>query len=136
MKLRRDIDRENREPVIVPLVNIVFLLLIFFMLVGRVTPPEAVPVEPPRSTASTLSTGNGDPVVLISATRRLALNDVEMEEDLLLSAITELRAQDPSLTIRVKADAELEAEHLLRIMESLQRAGIARLLLLTERPPS
>lgn len=32
-----------------PLVNIVFLLLIFFMMAGAVSAPEPLKVQPPRS---------------------------------------------------------------------------------------
>ena len=42
--------RPHREP-IVPLINVVFLLLIFFMLVGSVRPSEPLAVELPRAAA-------------------------------------------------------------------------------------
>jgi biopolymer transport protein ExbD len=136
MKIDRDTKQEFREPVIVPLVNIVFLLLIFFMLVGRIAPFEALDVAPPVSGAGEQTADRPDPVVLIAADRRLALDEEEMEEDLLLSTIARLFEEDPSLTVRIKADAALEADQLIRLMESLQKLGITRLLLLTERPES
>ena len=136
MRIDRDTQQEFREPVIVPLVNIVFLLLIFFMLVGRIAPYEALEVAPPLAASGERAAERNDPVVLLAADGRLALNEEVMEEDLLLSTIARLFEEDPSLTVRIKADEALEADRLIRLMESFQELGIARLLLLTEHPDS
>lgn len=136
MRIDRDTQQEFREPVIVPLVNIVFLLLIFFMLVGRIAPYEAMKVTPPSAESGERAADRRDPVVFIAADGRLALDEELMEEDLLLSTIARLFEENASLTVRIKADAALDADRLIRVMESFQELGITRLLLLTEPPES
>ena len=41
----------NEDERILPLINVVFLLLIFFMLAGRLSASDPFQVEPPRSSA-------------------------------------------------------------------------------------
>ncbi len=134
MKLRRSGDQDYKEPAIVPLVNIVFLLLIFFMLLGRITAPEALDVIPPFSTSGGQIENQRDILILVSADGRLALEDTEMEQDLLLSAISKLLEEDRSMRIRIKADSSLDAVTLIRLMELLKETGVKTLLLLIERP--
>lgn len=134
MRLRTDSDRGYKEPSVVPLVNIVFLLLIFFMLLGRITSPEVLDIQPPASTSGDQIDSRRDILILVSNDGRLALNDDEMEQDLLLSAVTKLLDEEPATRVRIKADAGLDAVTLIRLMERLKDAGVKRLLLLTERP--
>lgn len=120
----------GQEIGIIPLVNIVFLLLIFFMLVGRITPLDVLPVEPPRSDSGD-SLDARETMVLLSADGRIAVGDLEVPEELLLSTVTSLLEASANTTLRVKADAAADADQLVRITEILRRAGVKRILLLT-----
>ena len=134
MRLRRVSNQFDREPSIVPLVNIVFLLLIFFMLVGQLTPPEAMVIQPPVSSGGRTAESQREVIILIAANGSLALNETEMEEDLLLSTMSKWISEDPSLRVEIKADAKIDAVRLIRMMEFLRDVGVKKLSLLTERP--
>ncbi len=134
MRLRGVSDRDYKEPSVVPLVNIVFLLLIFFMLLGRLTSPEVLDVQPPASASGGQVDSRRDLLILVSNDGRMALDDDELEQDLLTSAVAKFLEEDPALRVRIKADADLDAVKLIRLMEQLKEAGVKRLLLLTERP--
>lgn len=120
----------GQETGIIPLVNIVFLLLIFFMLVGRITPVDVLPVEPPVSARGDASDAR-DTLILLSADGRIAVGDLEIPEELLLSTVVSLLDASGNKTLRVKADAAVEADLLVRITEILRRAGVKKVLLLT-----
>lgn len=134
MKLRGVGDPSYKEPSVVPLVNIVFLLLIFFMLLGRITSPDVLDIEPPASASGGQIDSRRDIIILVSKDGRLALDDDEMEQDLLLSAVSELLDEERAMRVRIKADAGLDAVTLIRLMEHLKEIGVKRLLLLTEKP--
>lgn len=134
MKLRGVSDPSYKEPSVVPLVNIVFLLLIFFMLLGRITSPDVLDIEPPASASGGQIDSRRDILILVSKDGRLALDDDEMEQDLLLSAVSELLDEERAMRVRIKADAGLDAVTLIRLMEHLKEIGVKRLLLLTEKP--
>ena len=50
--LSRPAPRRSAEAGLLPMINVVFLLLIFFLIAARLTPPEAFPVTLPDATAS------------------------------------------------------------------------------------
>ncbi len=134
MRLYRPPPRRDSEAGLVPLINVVFILLVFFMLVGTLSPPELLTVTPPRSTGGSGAEA-GELAVLVDAQGRLAVADGRVD----LAALTTLAARrlgtDPDLAVTVKADAALEAQKLLGVLEALRVAGVHRLSLLTVGGP-
>ncbi len=118
------------EERILPLINVVFLLLIFFMLAGRLAASDPFEIAPPRS-ASEGPVENRDLMVLVGADGRLALDGAVMEEAALKAAIAERLAGDGEARVRVKADGSAEATDVVAVMELLRAAGVRRVSLLT-----
>ncbi|MCG8693196.1 MAG: biopolymer transporter ExbD, partial [Minwuiales bacterium] len=52
MALRRFTSRRSDDDRILPLINVVFLLLIFFMLAGRLSAGDPFRVDPPASVSA------------------------------------------------------------------------------------
>lgn len=118
----------NDEERILPLINIVFLLLIFFMLAGRISATDPFEVTPPQSSSGS-NPDRQDLLVLVDAEGRLALDGQVMHESDLKSAITERLGEDGR--VRLKADDAAEATKVVGVMELLREAGVERLELLT-----
>lgn len=121
--------REQGENVI-PLINIVFLLLIFFMLAGALAPTDPFTVEPPE-TRGGLEVGDPERrVIALAADGRLAFEGEPVEVDALVELVGRA-ADDEEEPIRLKADADVSAERVLDLMDLLRDAGLERLILLT-----
>jgi len=124
---RRRGDDDQR---ILPLINVVFLLLIFFMVAGRLTASDVFAIQPPSS-ASEASPGS-DLMVLVATDGRLALGGEPLERQALSAAVRERLASSESGTgVRIKADGRVEARRVVAIMEELRAAGVEQLELLT-----
>lgn len=120
------------EVTVVPMVNVVFLLLIFFMLVGRIAPNDEIEVSPPISLSG--QTQRGEPVqIIVAADGRIVLDGKELDPGAFNNAIAEMLGQNPDKHYQLKADAAVEANLLIRIMEMLRQAGVRELTLFTER---
>lgn len=119
-------DEEN----ILPLTNIVFLLLIFFLLAGRLSAADPFPVDPPQS-ASEADAGDRDLVIALAADGRLALDGMEIEDAALDAALAARLAEDPSVRAQLHADGRTEAVAVVALVERLRAAGLERLLLVT-----
>ena len=124
---------KNDDERILPLINVVFLLLIFFMLTGKLAATDPFKVNPPES----ISTAQAkEEVLLVSLSKegRLALDHEEIEEaylvDTVMARISDLD-DDVEVRVRLKADSDAEAVQVVKIMKLLQEAGIDRLFLLT-----
>lgn len=116
-----------------PLVNIVFLLLIFFMLAGAVSTPDPLNVQPPQSMVD--AAGDRLPSMLVvGADGRLALGrEVFTLEGLAPRIDAWLAVAPPGFPLTVKADAETEALAIVTLLEALKRQGVTHVRLMTAR---
>lgn len=128
--------RRDEDDGILPLVNIVFLLLIFFMVAGRLAASDPFGVEPARSAAEG-EAPPGPPLILLGADGRLALDGAEMEEQALVEAVAARvaarRAAGGAAEARLKADGGAEAAALVALLGKLKAAGVETAVLLTAR---
>ncbi|MCF6217681.1 MAG: biopolymer transporter ExbD [Gammaproteobacteria bacterium] len=107
---------------IAPLIDIVFLLLVFFMLTSTFLVPEAIELELPKSSSATL-TEERPIVVAFNREGQLALNGKTLQLSELGNAIKPLIAGNSELTITLKSDAHTEVQQLLAIMDEIRAAG-------------
>ena len=130
MRLPQPQRREFGEPVI-PLINIVFLLLIFFMLAGTFTTPEPFNVDPPETRVGDQDRDD-EGVILLGQDGDLAFEGEALEgDDALLEAVRTYIEDDDDYTLRLKADGGVASSRLLDIMDLLRDAGAERVFLLT-----
>ena len=121
---------QNDEERILPLINVVFLLLIFFMLAGRLTVSDPFEVRPPSSTNKHPS-HDSEVTVLIGADDQLALNGELVSGKALEKAVAKrIRAGGPTM-VRLKADGQAKGRRVVAIMDRLRNAGVKKLRLVT-----
>ena len=129
-KMTQHRHRRHGEDNLIPLINIVFLLLIFFMVMGKLAPADAFKVHPPQSESEALS----DPkqiTLLVSVENQLAIDGVITSPNDLTARIAERLKIDQTISIALKADAGLPAKYLLSVLNDLRGAGVEKLTLLT-----
>jgi biopolymer transport protein ExbD len=121
----REPDRNDR---LIPMINIVFLLLTFFLIAGTFHAAEVFDIEPPEATGETVAEEDG-PVLLVSREGRLAIGGKVVETE---DAIARLKAMgDPAREeVRIKADRGARARVILPLLKALADAGITRVRLI------
>ncbi len=122
--------RQDDDDRVLPLVNIVFLLLIFFMVAGTLSASDPFTVEPAHS-ATQGESSTEPPLILLAADGRLALDGAEMAEDALLEAIAARIEADGVAEARLKTDGGAEAVMLVALLAKLKEAGVETALLMT-----
>jgi biopolymer transport protein ExbD len=132
MKLRgaRRVSRTDVD--MVPMINFAFLLLIFFMLAGTLVPAQQTPIDPPRSVIAAPADPSGN-VLLLAADGRAGFAGDLLPETELAARVARWHQEHPSEPLRIKADAAVDAERVVRILQSLRAAGIDHVSLLTAR---
>jgi biopolymer transport protein ExbD len=116
---------------ITPLIDVVFILLIFFMLAGSTRSPDAFPVDVAHSKSRTYGDMR-EGVVLVRADGMVGLNERMYTRPQLLQAVSALLAERPDALIQVKADAKTDANVVIGVMEDLRQAGVSYIVLLTK----
>ena len=124
-------DRPRKDDErILPLINVVFLLLIFFMLAGRFSFQDPFRITAPRSESPGAAHGH-ELLVLVAADGRLGLNGDVMEPATLKSELARSLSGNRGANVHVMADSRTEARHVVAVMELLQESGVEKLRLLT-----
>jgi len=116
-----------KEPTIA-LINIVFLMLIFFMIAGTL----AVPLDQDLKLIRTADLEGREPpdTLVIHADGRLMLRGQQIAD-----AATYLATLSPeeAEAVRLVPDRDLSAQTLVRIANALRAAGAGRILMISER---
>jgi len=123
-------SRKNTDDGVLPLINIVFLLLIFFMIVGRISARDPFPIAPPNSSTEAAADIEGL-TLFIGRKGELALDGAVMDETHFEKVLSERLAEQPNRSVWLKADGQAEAALMIKIMETLHRLGVDHVRLLT-----
>jgi biopolymer transport protein ExbD len=130
--------RRAQTESIVPMINVVFLLLIFFLMTSEIAPPEPFAVAPP--TAATEEQADGVFTLFLSAEGALAYQDDTGEEaalEALKTALDDYCAQGgcsddvapPPILLR--ADQSVAAHIIATLMPKLGSLGFKETHLIT-----
>lgn len=127
MQLHTARPRKSADDSMIPLINIVFLLLIFFMIAGKISNDQQDAITPPVSQSQ--EPVNTPPAILkISAENRLQFDGKVVTLETLATNLPEVRTQ-----IYVKADRNLQAKDLDAVFNLLREAGVEQITLYSER---
>ncbi|MDO6800042.1 ExbD/TolR family protein [Shimia thalassica] len=124
MQFARTRTRKANESTI-PMINVVFLLLIFFLMTAQITPPEPFEVTPPE--ASVYAPATGQLVLHVSAEGEMAFGDAHGEEDV-LAALDDFVEEDE---LMLRADRGVPADLIASLLPKLAQAGVRHLNLVS-----
>lgn len=117
---------------VIPLIDVAFFLLIFFMVAGTIEKFEVIPVEPPKAESSKL-VDEGHIVILLGKRDEVVVGDELVSLEKMESTVKGLLRENPAKVITIKADGSIPAERMLKVMDALKRAGAQSLSIATER---
>ncbi len=122
--------RPPREA-IVPMINVVFLLLIFFLMTATLTPPAPLSVTPPAAQgADPQAEGRA---LLFAADGTLAFGTDEGEAALVAALMAALGAPTAGGPLTLRADADLPGAALAALLARLAAGGADEVRLVTSR---
>lgn len=130
MEINRS-KRMTREISMIPLINLVFLLLIFFLVAGTIEKFDIIPVEIPVADSGKIL-DEGHIVIVLGQYNEILLNDELVSVDELRTRVETLLENNPRKVISLKADARLEASKMVAIMDLLRIAGGVNLSIVTQ----
>ncbi|GMG83531.1 hypothetical protein LNKW23_27440 [Paralimibaculum aggregatum] len=121
--------RQEGDDGVLPLVNVVFLLLIFFMVAGQLTRADPFEIAPPVS-GSEGAAPDAPPTVWVGPEGQLSLGEAAMDEAALVAAVAGAAGASEA-GVRVLADGRVEARRLVRLVAALRAAGVGEVTLMT-----
>ena len=122
------IERKPRSLRLAPLVDVVFLLLVFFMLVARLDVPQSIAVEPPSESRG--GTLQGAVLIRLGSDGRLDLNGSAIEVSDLQEQVAPFLDRDAETRFLIRTAYETPLQDLVQVMDALRTAGADDLTLL------
>ena len=114
-----------------PMIDCVFLLLIFFMVTTVFKQPYTLVVELPEAQQAQV-VEEKKLVASISADGRMEINRVPVDLSTIDQVLRREQQGTRSLTLVVRTDKETKHRHLLDLFEAAKRVGIEKIPLATE----
>ena len=132
--------RQRREDVginLTPLIDVVFLLLIFFMVSTTFTRETQLSIDLPEAEGSAAEEVEEKIEVLIDESGRYRVNGqglVDNRMRTLQAAIYKISAGDTTLPMIITADAQAAHEDVVRAMDAAGQMGFVHLSITTRQP--
>jgi biopolymer transport protein ExbD len=115
---------------LIPLINVIFLLLIFFLVAGTVESIDTFEVDLPASNSGAPKT-HIDAIIYLKENGQIAVNDDVIEKENLRTIIKTLFIENPSQKITIKSDAQSSASILVDVIEMIESYGGEEISLVT-----
>jgi biopolymer transport protein ExbD len=126
--------KKRREISLVPMINIIFLMLIFFIVSGKIQHVNVLPIDIPLSEQIS-GVALGEAVITLGKRDEILAGDDVMfsMEDVGLWIEKRIK-KEPASRFTVKADADMDATKLIELMQIMERAGAHDVVLAAQKP--
>ncbi len=136
MKFKRTV-REELSINITPLIDVVFLLLIFFMVTTTFNKDTRLLVNLPEANAESTDSEPAQIEIIVAVDGSYTINGkalINAQLQTLIRALEIESAGDTNLPVLLLADAEATHQSVVTAMDAIGQSGFTRLNIATQRP--
>ena len=129
-------EQDEPEVNLTPLIDVVFLLLIFFMVSTTFEQQSRIQIELPEATATPTETEDESLEIVIDAQGRYFIGErqvVNSELKTLKAAISKAVNCRESLTVIIRADASTPHQAVITALDATSQLGLTQISLATSR---
>lgn len=124
-------SRQGQKDInMIPMINVIFLMLVFFLVGGTIEKMEVIKVDIPVAQSGHVL-DEGHTVIVLGYNDEIIVNDDFVMPQDLFTTIKEQIKENPKRVITIKADAKMPATRMIRVMEIVKAAGGVNLSLVT-----
>jgi len=130
--------REEPEIVVIPLIDVLLMLLIFFMVATTFNRMGALNIVLPEADSSTAVSQHRSVNISIDADGRYYVNRQEVintKLDTLKQAIATAAGDDTTPQIVLQADRRTQLQSVVRAMDAARQLGFVHITFATSQPP-
>ena len=131
MQLDLPRSRAGRGISLTPLIDVVFILLLFFLLASHFDQWRALRLDTTSANVSDRADDSQPPALLLRVHRdgRLDINGESLDSAQLVSSLEGYRARRPDVSVVIESDADVRLQHLVQVIDGVTAAGIEELSL-------
>jgi biopolymer transport protein ExbD/biopolymer transport protein TolR len=117
---------------VTPMIDIVFQLVLFFMVSTTFISTPGIQVDLPRSSSDAVVTDDRDLDIWITLEGSIYVDDEPVTAERLLRAMQLAAERDPNTLVILKADAGVAHGRVVQVMDMARNEGLSRLAIATE----
>ena len=136
MKFRRQ-QRDELSVNLTPLIDVVFLLLIFFMVSTTFTRETQLSIDLPEAEGTPLEAVEEQIEILVNETGNYRVNGNELVDNhmrTLQAAIYKISTGDTTMPMIISADAQAAHQDVVQAMDAAGQMGFVHLSITTQQP--
>ena len=116
-------DEEEAKIDLTPMLDVVFIMLIFFIVTATFVKELGLDVNKPPEVDITSSEGDSITIV-IDATDKITINGLSVDKRAVAAQIIRAKAESPKSSVAVLAHSKSRADTLVSVVDSIKEAGI------------
>lgn len=124
-------SRKLRAISMISLIDIIFTVILFFIVAGHLEKFSIIPIELPKADSGQ-RLDEGPIVVLLGKLGEVIINDELYSDQQVNDELKRQLAVNPERVITIKADAAMDANMLVDFLDKIRRAGGKNLSLVTQ----
>ncbi|MEK6750297.1 MAG: biopolymer transporter ExbD [Pseudomonadota bacterium] len=130
------LDRDNspqplHEINVTPLVDVLLVLLVVFIIAAPLF-SHKIKIALPKADAPKVAQPQKPLIVSLDVNNQIFLDQEMMTPERLQSRLTPLANANPQLAVELRAAGELRYQHVIRVIATIQKAGVTKLAFVTE----
>lgn len=133
MRKRRRSTNEDMAIDLTPMLDVVFIMLIFFIVTATFIKESGVEIQRPQA-ATTVQHQSVRILVGLDAQNRLWLDRKQVPLSALRPLIERLRLEHPQSGVIIQADVAANTGMLVQVMDQLRLAGIEQIAVASSQP--
>ena len=117
------VEDDEQEINITPMLDVVFIMLIFFIVTASFVKESGIEVERPSAVTAVVKE-KGNILVAISETGEIWVDRRQVDPRALRANIERLYAENPKGSVVIQADRNSTTEMLIQVMDAARQAGV------------
>ena len=127
----QQVEDEQAAVDLTPIVDLVFIMLIFFIVTATFMKESGIEVNRPIASTAVIQ-DKANILIAIDAENRIWLDRREVDVRALRPNIERMHAENPKGTVVIQADKDSTNNTLVQVMDAARRAGIYEIALAAE----
>ncbi|MDO6559174.1 ExbD/TolR family protein [Paraglaciecola chathamensis] len=126
-------DEEEAAIDMTPMLDVVFIMLIFFIVTASFVKEAGIDVNRPEA-ATAVKKDRANILVAISDKGEIWINQRKIDVRAVQANIERLHAENPQGTVVIQADKKATTETLIKVMDASRAAGITDVSIAAQEP--
>ena len=123
MRRRRDRKKSESEVNLTPMLDVVFIMLIFFIVTASFVKESGIEISRPGASTA-VRKEKGNILIAISANDQIWMNRRQVDPRALRANIERMHAENPQGAVVIQADKAAKTGLLVQVMDAARSAGV------------